>query len=328
MNTNTFLQNMREVLEQEAAAIAQAGHQMDANLSELGDHILRTTGGQSAGKLVITGLGKSGLVGRKIAATLSSTGTPAVFMHAAEALHGDLGIVRSGDTVWAISKSGEQPELNALIPAIRRIGARLLAMTARRESSLAQAADWVLHIPVEREACPHDLAPTVSSSLTLALGDALAMALMRARSFQSEDFALYHPGGALGRRLLLRVLDVMVPKDQCPLIPQNSSFEDILSALTQQGIGMVMFGQEGRLAGILTDGDVRRLLSKQKAGVFNLQAFQVMNQQPLTVPSGLRAFEALELLEGRSSPLNVAPVIDAAGLVQGAVRLHDLLQAG
>ena len=307
LNSATILDNLRQVLEQEALALSASAPLLDEHYIQVVQAILACEG-----KIIVTGLGKSGLVGRKIVATLTSTGSPAVFLHAAEALHGDLGIVAAPDLVWAISKSGE----------------RVIAMTANRESTLAKSADFVLHLPMDREACPHDLAPTVSSTLSMALGDAIAMAVMRARGFRSEDFALFHPGGKLGRRLLLRVSDVMVPVSKCALLPEQSSFEQLLGALTGYGIGLVMFGQSDQLAGILTDGDVRRLLAKEKAGVFSVTAASAMIRKPFVLQASQRAYDALEAMETHTPPLNVAPVIDVNGRIVGAVRLHDLLQAG
>jgi arabinose-5-phosphate isomerase len=315
-------QNLQEVLVQEANALTHLSEKIDATYDAVVQAIL-----QCQGKIVVTGLGKSGLVGKKIAATLTSTGTPAVFLHAAEALHGDLGIVAANDIVLAISKGGEQNELNAMMPAIKRIGARVVALTASIDSSLAKAADWVLHIPMKKEACPHDLAPTVSSTLSMAVGDAVAMAVMRARGFKREDFALFHPGGKLGRRLLLQVSDLLVPLEKCPMLPSSSEFEQVLNSLTKYGLGMVMFGQGTTLEGILTDGDVRRILAREREKVFSIRAHQVMIRSPFVVQAEKRAFEALEAMENRSSPINVAPVINARGQIQGAVRLHDLLQA-
>jgi arabinose-5-phosphate isomerase len=323
LNSATILDNLRQVLEQEALALSSSAYLLDEQYADVVRAMLACEG-----KVIVTGLGKSGLVGRKIVATLTSTGTPAVFLHAAEALHGDLGIVAAPDLVWAISKSGEQTELQAMLPAVRRIGARVIAMTANRESTLAKSADFVLHLPMDREACPHDLAPTVSSTLSMALGDAIAMAVMRARGFRSEDFALFHPGGKLGRRLLLRVSDVMVPVSKCELLSPDSGFEQLLSALTGYGIGLVMFGSNYQLAGILTDGDVRRLLAREKAGVFSVTAVSAMIRTPFVLQADQRAYDALEAMETHSPPLNVAPVCDVNGRIVGAVRLHDLLQAG
>ncbi|UCE30071.1 MAG: KpsF/GutQ family sugar-phosphate isomerase [Burkholderiales bacterium] len=319
---STHLDDIREVLRQEAASIEAASRSVDAAYGELVAQILALEG-----KVVVTGIGKSGIVGRKIAATLTSTGTPAVFLHPAEAMHGDLGIVRPNDLVLVISKSGDGDELGALLPAIRRIGARVVALTGREDSTLARAADTVLPMRVEHEACPLDLAPTVSSTLALALGDAIAMAVMRARGFRPEDFALYHPGGKLGRRLLLKVHDLMIPLDRCRLLEaESASFDEVLSAMTRYGIGMVMFGEAGALDGILTDGDVRRLLARRREEVFAIHAADVMTRSPFTVRADAQAIEALEAMESHTPPLNVAPVLDDEQLVVGAVRLHDLLQ--
>lgn len=279
------------------------------------------------GKLVITGMGKSGLIARKIAATMSSTGTLAVFLHPGEAMHGDLGVVAAEDVVIAIGKSGESEELISILPVLKKLGTPIIAITANPASSLARHADLVLDSGVGKEACPYDLAPTTSTTAALAIGDALAIALMKIKNFQQEDFALYHPGGKLGRRLLLRVEDLMVPLAQCPVLhPDTCAMDEVIVALGQYGLGVVVFSREGgRLAGILTDGDIRRMLNAHKAGIFDLAVSEVMNGGPTAIQQGLMAIEALRIMEERERPLNVVPVLDGERLV-GVARLHDLLK--
>lgn len=279
------------------------------------------------GKVVLTGVGKSGLIARKIASTMNSTGTMATFLHPSDAVHGDLGVLAENDVVIAIGKSGESDELVAILPSLRRLGAKIIAITANAGSTLAQQSDIVLVTPLEREACPLDLAPTVSTTLALALGDALAMTLMRLKNFRPEDFAKYHPGGRLGKRLLLRVADLMIRRENCPVLdPRRATIEDVIGALGKYGLGIVLFSEDGRsLAGILTDGDLRRLLSKHKADVFGIVISDVMIREPITIGSEWKAVEALRLMEERKTSLNVLPIVDD-GVLVGVARLHELLK--
>jgi len=279
----------------------------------------------SPGKIVLTGVGKSGLIAKKIAATLTSTGTVATFLHPADGMHGDLGVVTESDVVIAIGKSGESEELVALIPALKRIGAKIIAITAKEDSRLGKGADVTLLTPVEKEACPLNLAPTVSTTLALAVGDALAVALMKRKNFRSEDFARYHPGGKLGKRLLLKVTDLMVPLERCARLDASTAkMEDVIIALTEYGLGIALFLKDGNLTGILTDGDIRRLLQKHRTGVFDIQVADFVNRTPLTISAEFMAVEALKFMEDRKRPLNVVPVVQGER-VTGVVRLHDLL---
>lgn len=278
------------------------------------------------GKVVLTGVGKSGLIARKIAATMSSTGTMATFMHPTEGMHGDLGLLTTGDVVIALGKSGESEELVRLIPALKRLSVKLIAITSCRESTLAREADVVLFAPVEKEACPLDLAPTVSTTVALAIGDALAVTLMKMKNFKSEDFALYHPGGKLGKRLWLKVSDLMIPSEACSRLSfEEASIEDTILALSKYGQGIVLFEDSiGQLMGILTDGDIRRLLSIHRAEIFNLEIREVLNRRPITLGPDVMAVDALKLMEQREKPLNVVPVVQD-GQTWGIVRLHELL---
>ncbi|MCS6985085.1 MAG: KpsF/GutQ family sugar-phosphate isomerase [Leptospiraceae bacterium] len=284
----------------------------------------------SKGKVITTGIGKSGHIARKIAATLSSTGTPAVFLHPAEALHGDLGLAQKEDVVLAISKSGESEELNETVFALKKQGLYIMALTAREKSTLADLCDLLLYTPIEREACPLDLAPTSSTTVALVLGDALAMTLMKLRNFQSEDFARNHPAGSLGRRLLYRVEDVMIASPKCPILrPEHSRFVDVLSALSTYGLGIVLFSQDGEhLAGILTDGDIRRLVEKYGRDVFEVEIPAVMNKNFLYTTVGERAIDVLQFMEKREKPLNVLPVLNQDKRFMGLVRLHELVRIG
>lgn len=280
---------------------------------------------ETPGRVVLTGVGKSGIIAKKIAATLTSTGTSATFLHPSDGMHGDLGVVAENDVVIALGKSGESEELIALLPVIRRIGAKIIAITARNDSRMAKNADVALITPVEKEACPLNLAPTVSTTLALAVGDALAVALMKMKNFRTEDFARYHPGGKLGKRLFLKVTDVQVPIGRCAVLDADrAKMTDVLMSLTEFGHGIVLFLSNGSLRGILTDGDIRQLLQNHATKFFDLSVSDVMNTKPLSIPAEFMAVEALKFMEDRKRPLNVVPILDD-GKVLGIVRLHDLL---
>lgn len=317
-----LVENIREVIELEGASLLSiAKDGIDEKYALALQMIF-----QCRGKVVLTGVGKSGLIARKIAATMASTGTLAVFMHPTEAMHGDLGMLSSEDIVIAIGKSGESEEVNNLIPAIRHIGAKLITLTSRRDSTLAKAADVNLHIPITKEACPLDLAPTVSTTVTLAVGDALAVSLMKMKNFRSEDFARFHPGGKLGKQLLLKVSDILVPISELrPLDAKRANIKDVIVELARSGVGIVLFSQDGKsLDGVLTDGDIRNLLNRHDEKVFKLNLNEVINRTPQTVSHDILAVEALKFMENRPKPLNVVPVMDGNKLL-GIARLHDLI---
>jgi arabinose-5-phosphate isomerase len=315
-----LLDAVREVIRVEADALRLLVGLVDDSFTSALELMATRTG-----KIVVTGVGKSGLIARKIAATLTSTGTIAVFLHPADGMHGDLGGVTSADVVLAIGKSGESEELVVLIPAIKQIGAKIIAITATADSRLAKGADVTLLTPVKKEACPLNLAPTVSTTLALAVGDALAVALMKLKNFRPEDFARYHPGGKLGKRLLLRVCDLMTPIEKCPrLDAEGAKMEDVILALSEFGLGVVLFMKDGTLRGILTDGDIRRLLQAHRTRIFEVPVAEMMNVSPLTIPADFMAVEALKFMEDRERPLNLVPVVDA-GAVVGVLRLHDLV---
>ncbi len=312
---------LADVLSKEADAINKIKNTVDDSYIQAIDLIQN-----SSGKVVLTGMGKSGHIGRKIAATMSSTGTLAVFMHPAEAAHGDLGVVQKDDVVIALGKSGESNELNEVLPVIKKIGAKIVAITANSKSTLARHADVILDGGVSNEACPYDLAPTSSTTVALAIGDALAIALMKMNNFQPNDFALYHPGGKLGRRLLLRVEDVMIPISDCAVLdPTSSSFKELIVALSHYGQGIVLFSKgKGTLDGILTDGDVRRLLDAHGSAVFDIDIKQAIIRKPTSIYKEEMAVVALKTMEDRKVPLNVLPVMDDDKVV-GILRLHELL---
>jgi len=278
------------------------------------------------GRVIVMGMGKSGHVGRKIAATLASTGTPAFFVHPAEASHGDLGMVQPRDVVLAISNSGESDELAAILPAMRRLGVTLVAMTGRAESTLARHADIVLSSAVAEEACPLNLAPTASTTAQMALGDALAVALLDARGFREADFARSHPGGALGRKLLLHVKDLMRAGDALPRVAPDTAMPALLREMTGKGLGFAaVVGADGRPVGIFTDGDLRRLIEAGRDDLRTLAAEQVMHRSPRLVRAEALAVAAAEVMEQHR--VTSVLVVDDAGVLVGALNSNDLMRA-
>ncbi len=310
----------RHVLHIEAAAVA-------ALAERIGDEFERAIGLilRRSGRVIVTGIGKSGHIARKLAATLASTGTPAYFVHAAEAAHGDLGMITPEDIVIALSNSGSSEELLTIVPLVKRQGARLIAMTGDAASPLAREADVHLDAAVAEEACPLNLAPTASTTAALALGDALALALLDARGFSPEDFARSHPGGTLGRRLLTHVSDIMRPADSVPAAAPGAPLTEALLAMTRGGMGMTaVTSGGGRIEGIFTDGDLRRALEKN-LNVRETKLAEVMTRHPHTIPPGALAAEAAEMMERlRISQLLVA---GADGALAGALTTHDLMLA-
>lgn len=278
------------------------------------------------GKVIVTGMGKSGHIANKIAATLASTGTPAFYVHPGEASHGDLGMIDSRDVVLALSNSGESEEIIALLPVLKRRGLKLICMTGKPESTMAREADVHLCTRVEQEACPLGLAPTASTTATLAMGDALAVALLEARGFTADDFALSHPGGALGKRLLLRVGDIMHKEERVPKVALDTLVIEALLEIGRSGMGFTaVVDAEGRLAGIYTDGDLRRTLD-HKIDVHHTRIAQVMTRSCTTVPAGMLAAEAVKLMEEKK--ISGLLVLDDERRPVGAFNMHDLLRAG
>jgi arabinose-5-phosphate isomerase len=317
------LDDIRRVLAIEARALRRLEAAVDARCLKAVDWLAACRG-----KVVLTGIGKSGLVAQKIAATLSSTGTPAVFLDAAEAQHGGLGLVQRSDLVLAIGKSGESDELNALLPALRARKVRLIAITANPRSTLAKAAGLVLETPIDGEACPLNLAPTTSTTAAMALGDALAVALMNRRGFKPEHFAANHPSGLLGKRLTLRVRDVMRAGADNPTVPVGASAGELLSRITRLQAGAAtIVDARGRLVGLVTDYDVRRAL-EAGGDVLKWPIRRIMNPKPITVRPDAFAAEAIEIMEDRRTPFNVLPVVDARGRAVGLVQVHDLRARG
>jgi len=310
----------RRVLEIEAQAVAALAGRLDETFGQAIDMILRCQG-----RVIVSGIGKSGHIARKFAATLSSTGTPAYFVHAAEAAHGDLGMIASEDIVVAISNSGASAELLTIVPQVKRRGARLIAMTGNADSPLAREADIHLGAAVSEEACPLNLAPTASTTAQLALSDALAVALLDARGFNTEDFARSHPGGNLGRRLLTHVSDVMRPYDRIPVIASAALLSEALLVMTHGGMGMtVAVGDDGKPEGIFTDGDLRRAL-ENGIDVRTTRLAEVLTKNPHAIEPDALAVEAVEMMERlRISQLLV---VDGTGALVGALNTHDLMQA-
>jgi arabinose-5-phosphate isomerase len=318
--TGSILEVARQVLKVEAAAVRALVRRIDERFYRAVSLIL-----ECKGRVVVSGIGKSGHVARKIASTLSSTGTPAYFLHAGEASHGDLGLLQSGDIVLAISNSGESDELLRIVPLLKRQGAKLIVIAGNHKSSLAREADVFLDARVAKEACPHNLAPTASSTAALALGDALAVSLLQARDFSPEDFHRAHPAGTLGRRLVTLVSDVMRTGDAVPRVGVGATLGDALLEITRTGMGMTaIVDRRERLLGVFTDGDLRRSLQR-KADPATTQIRNVMTKKPRTVRPDALAVTALEAMESRRTIQ--LPVVDAAGRLVGALNIHDLFRA-
>jgi arabinose-5-phosphate isomerase len=275
------------------------------------------------GKLIITGVGKSGLIGSKIAATLASTGTPSFFIHPTEALHGDLGMITKDDSVLAISYSGESEELIKILPHIKRFEVPLIAMTGKKDSTLARYADCVLNIHVDKEACPLNVAPTSSTTLTLAMGDALAVCLMKKRNFTKEDFASFHPGGSLGKRLFVKVKDLM--KKDFPVADKNDSLKDAIFKMTEGKIGHVLFVEDSKVSAILSDGDLRRAMMSDDFDL-NKKAIEFATKMPKTINADVLASDAIKFMEDKK--IQLLPVVDQNGNVVGVIHIHDLVEAG
>ncbi len=315
-----WLARARETLRVEARAIAALETRIGPSFVEAVDHLYACRG-----RAIVTGMGKSGLVGRKIAATLTSTGTPAVFLHPAEGVHGDAGMALRGDVVLALSKSGETPELIGLLGVFKRFDLPVLAMVGNGQSVLARHADVVLDVSVAQEACPHDLAPTASTTAMMALGDALAMALLTRRAFQPEEFALFHPGGALGKRLLLEVGDVMVSGDECPEVHIDATMrEAVVEMANKRGTVPVVDGDR-RVVGVVTNGDLMRLM-RETDHVFPIPVRDVMTRDAKVTRAEALAAAAIHQMENHG--IVALPVVDDADRLIGIIHLHDCLRAG
>ena len=318
---STSIERGKQVIRIEAEALEALALRIDDRFAAAVDLIFNSTG-----RVIVTGMGKSGLVARKIVATMNSTGTAAVFLHPSDAVHGDLGMVREEDVVICLSKSGDTEEIRQLLPMFRRIGVKIIAMVGTLGSQLAQQCDIVLDTSVKEEACPHDLAPTASTTATLALGDALAIALLDRRGFTKEEFAMFHPGGNLGKRLLLRVEEMMVLGANVPVVREEVPLSDAIVEMTSKRLGATcVIDSGGRLRGIVTDGDLRRLLHRTK-DVTNVTAADAMTKNPKTIRKGLLAATALEEME--SFNITQLVVVDEQHRPVGMLHLHDLMKAG
>lgn len=315
-----FNASAKRTIQMEQTAIGQLIDHLDAHFTRACELII-----QCPGRVVVTGMGKSGHIGNKIAATLASTGTPAFFVHPGEASHGDMGMITGQDVVIALSNSGETSEVTSLLPLLKRLGTKLVSMTGKPESTLAQAADSHLYTGVEIEACPLDLAPTSSTSCALVMGDALAIALLEAKGFTAEDFAFSHPGGSLGRRLLLKVENIMHTGDQIPSVSPDAALSDALVTATSKGLGMTTISDDrGNLLGIFTDGDLRRAIDRG-VDIQSVTITEVMNAHCKTVEPDILAAEALKIMEdGKINAL----VVQKEGKTLGVINMHDLLRAG
>lgn len=315
-----FCLHGKKVLDIELKALENIRHYIDNSFTNACELILHCQG-----KVIIMGMGKSGHIGRKIAATLASTGTPAFFVHPGEASHGDLGMIKKNDVIIAISNSGEATEILTLLPVIKRLGIAMISMTGKPQSTMAKMAQVNLQITVDKEACPLNLAPTSSTTATLVMGDAVAIAVMEARGFTADDFALSHPGGVLGRKLLLRIADVMHSGELLPMIEEHASIKDALLEISNKGLGMTaIVDHHQQLRGIFTDGDLRRLLDNH-IDIHNTSIGDVMSSNPQTISPQLLAAEGLKLME--DNKINGLLVTENNQLV-GALNMHDLLKAG
>lgn len=314
-----YLEWARETLAAEAAAIAEVSTQLDGSFSRAAEAVLACMG-----RVIVTGMGKSGHIGRKIAATLASTGTPAYFVHPAEAAHGDLGMVADGDVVLALSNSGESDEILAIIPALKRKNTTLVCITSNPQSAMAKHADIHIRAAVSHEACPLNLAPTSSTTAVLALGDALAVALLKARAFTPDDFALSHPAGSLGRRLLLTVRDLMHTGDELPAVQEGTPLKTAVVQMSGKGLGMLAVTDgAGSLKGILTDGDLRRLFETHDH-FSGLTVNDVMKRTPVTITPDKLASEAVKLMQQKKIG---GLLVCENGKLKGALNMHDLLKA-
>lgn len=318
MKTNNLIAIAKQTITDEAQAVAKLVEYLDEDFTQAVEYILA-----SKGRVVITGIGKSAIIANKIVATMNSTGTPAIFMHAADAIHGDLGIIQEDDVVICISKSGNTPEIKVLVPLLKRGNNKLIAITSNKGSVLAQQADCVLYAHVEKEACPNNLAPTTSTTAQLVLGDALAVCLLEMKHFGSSDFAKYHPGGALGKRLYLKVADIVV-HNQKPQVTPDTDIRQVIVEISAKMLGVAAVIANNEIVGVVTDGDIRRMLSKTDS-IKGLTAKDIMSTNPKTIDWDSLAIDALKLMEqNKITQLLVTQQDKYAGIIH----LHNLVQEG
>jgi len=321
LTDNEIIKTGKNVVRIEAGAVADLEKSINKDFVNAVEIIYK-----AKGRVVLTGMGKSGLIARKIVATLNSTGTAAIYMHPTDALHGDLGMVRKEDVVIIISKSGSTDEISKLLPMFKRLGVKLIAISGNPDSLFVQESDIFLNISVKEEACPHDLAPTSSTTATLVMGDALSVALLKKRGFTAEDFALLHPGGSLGKRLSLKIDEIMTKGDGVPVVSENASIKDIIFEMTSKRLGATcVVNKDGKLSGVITDGDLRRLLEKTM-DVKNLVATDIMSKNPKVTDKDYLASFALQIME--SHKITSLIVADREKKPIGIIHLHDLLKLG
>jgi arabinose-5-phosphate isomerase len=329
MNSSDIIPEAIRVLELEGNAILECSRRLRAGEASKG--FTQTvewcrSALDQGGKVVITGIGKSGKIGQKIAATLCSTGSLAVYLHPTEGLHGDLGLIRSGDVVIALSYTGNTEEVVRLVPILKSRGAKVVGLGGNPHSKLAHECDSWIDAEVQQEACPHNLAPTTSTTLALALGDALAVALMGLRGFNAKSFAENHPGGSIGKKLSLKVADLLIPLTRVASVAPDALIDEVIQLATRKQLGAVLVVVDSQLVGIITDGDIRRSLSHRE-GFFQLKAKEIMTRSPIVARPDMMASEALRLMEDRPSQISVLPVVDPTNHALGLLRLHDLVQS-
>jgi arabinose-5-phosphate isomerase len=322
INFANFVQVAHDVMIKEARQVENMASLLDENFQKAVEYILK-----SKGRVVITGIGKSALVAQKIVATLNSTGTPSVFMHTADAMHGDLGMICPDDVIIMISKSGNTPEIKSLVPILRAMPNPVIAMTGNKDSYMARGADCVLNVYVDREVCPNNLAPTSSTTTQMVMGDALAVALELARDFGTEDFARYHPGGALGKRLYMRVSDVIAQNER-PQVVADAPLKAVISQISSKRLGVTaVVDENGDVCGVITDGDIRRTLEKiGEEDIFALKASDIMTRSPKTIEASVLAFDAVEILQ--KYDINNLLVTGEDGKYVGVIHIHDLIKEG
>ena len=321
MTADEIIQRGKEVIRIEAEAVANLSESIDKEFVKAVDVIYNCTG-----RVVLTGMGKSGLIARKIVSTLNSTGTPAIYLHPTDALHGDLGMVRKEDVVILISKSGDTEEIINLLPMLKRLKVTLITMCGEKNSKLGNECDIYLNISIKEEACPHDLAPTASTTATLAMGDALSVALLQKRGFTAEDFAFLHPGGSLGKRLSLEIKEIMIKGDKIPKVMENTSIKDVIFEITSKRLGTTtVVDKEGFLTGIITDGDLRRLLERT-LDIKELTAKDIMKKDPKVMKDNYLASFALQQME--NFKITTMIIVDDENKPSGIIHLHDLINLG
>lgn len=315
---NKILEVAQRTIQIESAAISNLENCLDSAFAKAVQYIHN-----AQGRVIITGIGKSAIIAQKIVATMNSTGTPAVFLHAADAIHGDLGMIQTNDVVICISKSGNTPEIKVLVPLIKNFENKLIAITSHRDSFLGKEADYVLHAPIKEEACPNGLAPTTSTTAQLVIGDALAICLLELKGFTDKDFARYHPGGALGKKLYLRVNELIAQNNK-PEVNSNSSLREVIVNITENRLGMTVVVDDSKITGIITDGDLRRMLATGK-DIDSLTAAAIMSRNPKTVNADEMAVNAREIMEDHNISQLIAVENDQYA---GVVHVHDLIREG